>query len=44
MPAIAKVTRAEWWIVELDACATDMFEAVEKSHRYMTRHGYAAGR
>lgn len=26
---------AEWFIVELDACATDMLVAVEKSYRYL---------
>ncbi len=35
---------AEWWIVELDRCATDMFEAVAASYRYLTDKGYAAGR
>ena len=34
----------EWIIVELDACDTDMMTAVEKSHRYLTSHGLAAGR
>lgn len=42
--AIAKASRADWHIVELDHCATDMFEAVEKSHRYLTGRGYAVGR
>jgi sugar phosphate isomerase/epimerase len=42
--AIARASRATWHIVELDRCATDMFEAVEKSQRYMTRGGYAVGR
>jgi len=44
VPAIAKASRAKWHVVELDQCATDMFEAVEKSHRYLTSHGLAAGR
>lgn len=39
LAAIAKVTRAEWWIVELDACATDMMEAVRKSAAYLTWNG-----
>ena len=34
----------EWLIVELDACDTDMMAAVEKSYRYLTRRGLAAGR
>ena len=42
--AIAKASRARWHVVELDQCATDMFTAVEKSHRYLTSHGLAAGR
>jgi len=33
----------EWLIVELDACATDMVEAVEKSYRYLVGKGYAHG-
>ena len=41
---VAKASKAKWHIVELDQCATDMFEAVEKSHRFMTKGGYAAGR
>ncbi|HET6473440.1 MAG TPA: sugar phosphate isomerase/epimerase [Pseudomonadales bacterium] len=42
--AIAKASKAKWHIVELDQCATDMFTAIEKSHRYLTSHGYATGR
>lgn len=34
----------EWLIVELDACATDMFEAAEKSYQYLTQKGLANGR
>jgi len=34
----------EWHIVELDACATDMFEAVEQSYRYLTEAGLSTGR
>jgi hypothetical protein len=32
-----------WLIVELDACKTDMFTAVEDSYRYMTANGLAVG-
>ncbi len=37
VPAIIKAGKpnTEWLIVELDRCATDMLEAVEKSHRYL---------
>lgn len=35
---------AEWFIVELDRCATDMLEAVRKSCVYLTEKGYARGR
>lgn len=42
--AIVNNSRAEWHIVELDQCATDMFTAVEKSHAYMTRNKLASGR
>jgi len=44
VPAIAKVSRAKWHVVELDQCATDMFTAIEKSHRYLTSHGLATGK
>ena len=33
----------EWMIVELDRCATDMIEAVDKSYHYLTREGLARG-
>lgn len=33
----------DWWIVELDRCATDMMEAVIKSYQYLIDNGYAAG-
>lgn len=36
-PAILQHSRAQAWIVELDACATDMFEAVARSFSYMAR-------
>jgi sugar phosphate isomerase/epimerase len=34
----------EWLIVELDRCATDMLEAVEKSYHYLVSKGLAHGR
>lgn len=33
----------EWLIVELDACATDMAEAVRQSYRYLISQNLAAG-
>jgi hypothetical protein len=33
----------EWLIVELDRCATDMMEAVEKSYKYLVGKGLARG-
>ena len=33
----------EWVIVELDACDTDMMTAVQRSYRYLTENGLAAG-
>lgn len=44
--AISKASRdtAEWWLVELDRCATDMLQAVEKSFQYITQQGFAHGR
>jgi sugar phosphate isomerase/epimerase len=43
-PIIAAATSAECMIVEIDRCATDMLEAVEKSARYLTEKGLAHGR
>lgn len=44
MPAIIGAgTAAEWLIVELDACATDMMEAVRQSYRYLTSEDLASG-
>jgi sugar phosphate isomerase/epimerase len=34
----------DWWIVELDRCATDMTEAVEKSYAFLVDGGFARGR
>jgi len=34
---------AEWLVVELDECATDMMEAVERSYEYLVREGLAHG-
>ncbi len=34
---------AEWLVVELDRCATDMMEAVENSYRYLVGEGLADG-
>ncbi len=34
----------DWWIVELDRCATDMMVAVEQSYAYLTGKGFARGR
>jgi len=42
--AIASASRASWHVVELDRCATDMFEAVERSYRFLTETGLAQGR
>jgi sugar phosphate isomerase/epimerase len=35
---------AEWLIVELDRCDTDMLQAVADSYTYLTQKGYAHGR
>lgn len=45
IPAViaAGADTTEWLIVELDACATDMFEAVQKSYRYLVGKGLARG-
>lgn len=39
-PIMKAARHTEWMIVELDACATDMVEAVEKSARFMRDKGY----
>lgn len=46
MRAIAEASRdtAEWWIVELDRCATGILEAFQKSYRYLTQNGLAHGK
>jgi len=44
VPAIVGVSKAEWLIVEIDDCATDMMTAVEKSYQYMVKEGLARGR
>lgn len=45
MPAVIKAgeNSTEWLIVELDECATDMLEAVEKSYQYLAGKGLARG-
>lgn len=42
IPATASTTK--WLIVELDECATDMVEAVQKSYTYLTSKGLAHGK
>jgi sugar phosphate isomerase/epimerase len=42
--AILAHARAEWLIVELDRCDTDMFEAVQRSYAWLTERGLAHGR
>jgi sugar phosphate isomerase/epimerase len=41
IPAIAAAARgtAEWLVVELDECATDMLQAIEESYLYLTTNG-----
>ena len=34
---------AEWLIVELDRCGTDMLTAVEKSYQYLVNKGWGHG-
>jgi len=45
IPAVVQAGQgtAEWLIVELDECATDMLQAVEKSYHYMIGKGLARG-
>lgn len=46
VPAIvnASAESAEWHIVELDRCATDMLDAVRDSYTYLTSNGLARGK
>jgi len=41
--AQASAKTAEWMIVELDSCATDMLTAVKESHDYLVTKGFARG-
>jgi len=45
IPAVlAAAPGARWHVVELDRCATDMFEAVERSYDFLVGAGYSSGR
>jgi len=41
---LAAAPGAQWHIVELDQCATDMFDAVERSYDYLVGNGFSRGR
>ena len=41
---LAASPTARWHIVELDRCATDMFDAVERSFDYLVGGGYSRGK
>ena len=41
---LAASPTATWHIVELDRCATDMFDAVERSYDYLVGSGLSRGR
>jgi sugar phosphate isomerase/epimerase len=43
-PPIIAAAHADWLIVEFDQCATDIFEAVEKSLRYLVGKGLGHGK
>ncbi|MBM4049504.1 MAG: sugar phosphate isomerase/epimerase [Planctomycetes bacterium] len=45
-PAVVKAAgaNAQWMIVELDRCATDMMDAVVKSYGYLVKNGLARGK
>jgi sugar phosphate isomerase/epimerase len=40
---LAAAPSARWHIVELDRCATDMFDAVERSYDYLVENGLSSG-
>lgn len=44
IPAIIQAGQADWLVVELDRCATDMATAVEKSFNYLVEAGLSHGR
>ena len=45
VPAVlAAAPSARWHIVELDRCATDMFDAVERSYDYLVGNGHSRGK
>ncbi|MCP4197872.1 MAG: sugar phosphate isomerase/epimerase [Proteobacteria bacterium] len=45
IPAIVQASKhADWLIVELDSCATDMMQAVRESYDYLVGGGWARGR
>jgi len=46
IPGVVQAAKgtAEWLIVELDYCATDMLEAVQKSYRYLVGRNLARGK
>jgi sugar phosphate isomerase/epimerase len=41
---LAAASEARWHIVELDRCATEMFDAVERSYDFLVGGGYSQGR
>jgi sugar phosphate isomerase/epimerase len=41
---LAAAPTARWHIIELDRCDTDMFDAVERSYRYLVDHELSRGR
>jgi sugar phosphate isomerase/epimerase len=46
VPSVVKAggKHTQWLIVEIDRCATDMFEAVEKSAKYLMSSGLGRGK
>lgn len=45
IPALlAAASNAAWHVVELDRCATDMFQAIEDSYAYLVGNGLSRGR
>lgn len=41
---VAAASAAAWHVVELDRCATDMFQAIEDSYAYLVGNGLSRGR
>lgn len=42
--SLVRASHAQWHVVELDRCATDMFTALQESYAFLTSQGLSKGR